>query len=42
MSVSDLLPYKQDVIRNLGAAIDDPKRVVREEAGKARARWFLM
>ncbi|THH18072.1 hypothetical protein EW146_g2870 [Bondarzewia mesenterica] len=35
-----LHPQKQVVLRELGKALDDPKRVVRKEAVDARASWF--
>ncbi|KAH0545058.1 hypothetical protein FGG08_000829 [Glutinoglossum americanum] len=37
-----LLPFKQQVIRSLIIALDDPKRHVRKEAVDCRARWLRM
>ena len=39
---SNLLPYKNAVIRGLMAVLDDPKRPVRKEAVECRAAWFNM
>ncbi|KAF5335990.1 hypothetical protein D9611_006343 [Ephemerocybe angulata] len=35
-----LHPYKAQVVRELGKALDDPKRAVRKEAVEARTNWF--
>ncbi|KAG5892829.1 hypothetical protein JTB14_032423 [Gonioctena quinquepunctata] len=40
--VYKLLPYKNDVLRELGQCIDDKKRLVRKEAMEARSFWFLL
>lgn len=37
-----LLPYKQRVIRELEACLDDKKRLVRQEAARTRSCWFLL
>lgn len=37
-----LLPHKQNVIFELAASLDDPKRLVRKEAVETRSRWFLL
>ncbi|KAH8418463.1 hypothetical protein KR009_004452 [Drosophila setifemur] len=37
-----LLPHKVDVTLALAAALDDPKRLVRNSAVKARNAWFLV
>ncbi|KAJ3022175.1 mms19 nucleotide excision repair [Thoreauomyces humboldtii] len=37
-----LYPHKVAVLRQLNAALDDPKRAVRKEASAARNRWFLL
>ena len=34
-----LHPYKPTVLRELGKALDDPRRVVRKEAADARSTW---
>ncbi|KAI8911815.1 Dos2-interacting transcription regulator of RNA-Pol-II-domain-containing protein [Gorgonomyces haynaldii] len=33
---------KHLVLQKIGQSLDDPKRVVRERAAKARSRWFLV
>ncbi|XP_071439525.1 MMS19 nucleotide excision repair protein homolog [Hetaerina americana] len=37
-----LLPYKYTVIQGLAPCLDDPKRLVRRDAVKARCQWFLV
>lgn len=37
-----LLPFKQDVLFNTIAALDDHKRLVRAAAVKTRTKWFLI
>lgn len=37
-----LVPHKQYVISELGACLDDPKRLVRQEAVDARLKWYLL
>lgn len=37
-----LLPFKQDVLTALQAALDDHKRLVRSAAVAARLQWFLI
>ncbi|KAI9782111.1 MAG: hypothetical protein M1839_005457 [Geoglossum umbratile] len=37
-----LLPFKQQVVRNLTSVLDDPKRHVRKEAVDCRAKWLIM
>lgn len=37
-----LHPYKQSVIRDLLKTLDDPKRLVRQEAVVCRNRWFML
>jgi DNA repair/transcription protein MET18/MMS19 len=34
-----LHPYKTQVIKELGKALDDPKKTVRKEAVEARTIW---
>lgn len=37
-----LLPYKNQVVRELCKCLDDKKRLVRAQAVKARSRWFVI
>lgn len=37
-----LLPYKQQAIHELGFCLDDPKRLVRQQAVSTRSCWFLI
>lgn len=37
-----LVPYKNEVILDLAAALDDPKRLVRAAAVSARMAWYLI
>jgi DNA repair/transcription protein MET18/MMS19 len=37
-----LLPYKQQTIHELGFCLDDPKRLVRQQAVSTRSCWFLI
>lgn len=37
-----LIPHKQNVVFELAASLDDPKRLVRKEAVETRSRWFLV
>lgn len=37
-----LLPFKQDVVLGLQAALDDHKRLVRNAAVAARLQWFVV
>lgn len=37
-----LHPVKSKVIRELGSAVDDAKRVVRREAVDTRSKWYVM
>ncbi|KAL9890482.1 MMS19 nucleotide excision repair protein [Glossina fuscipes fuscipes] len=37
-----LLPYRMDVILELASALDDPKRLVRNAAVRARNSWYLI
>ena len=42
MPVHLILPHHHKVLHQLGLAIDDHKRLVRQEAAAARCRWFLV
>jgi len=42
MPVHLILPHQQKVLQQLGLAVDDHKRLVRQEAAAARSRWFLI
>ncbi|XP_046385484.1 MMS19 nucleotide excision repair protein homolog isoform X2 [Ischnura elegans] len=37
-----LLPFKYKVIQGLAPCLDDPKRLVRQDAVRARCQWFLV
>ncbi|KAJ9581007.1 hypothetical protein L9F63_023818, partial [Diploptera punctata] len=37
-----LLPFKQQAIRELEMCLDDPKRLVRQQAVISRTKWFLI
>lgn len=37
-----LLPFRQEVIKNISPCLDDKKRLVRKEAVAARCEWFLI
>lgn len=37
-----LLPHRMDVILELASALDDPKRLVRNAAVRARNSWYLI
>ncbi|PNF31558.1 hypothetical protein B7P43_G00763 [Cryptotermes secundus] len=37
-----LLPYKQQTVHELGSCLDDPKRLVRQQAVSTRSRWYLI
>ncbi|XP_046995864.1 MMS19 nucleotide excision repair protein homolog [Schistocerca americana] len=37
-----LLPYRNQVVRELCKCLDDKKRLVRAQAVRARSRWFLV
>jgi DNA repair/transcription protein MET18/MMS19 len=37
-----LLPYKRRVLKELQAALDDPKRAVRKEAVDTRVKWWAL
>ncbi|KAJ3283186.1 mms19 nucleotide excision repair [Borealophlyctis nickersoniae] len=39
---SILYPQKQRVLKQLGGAVDDPKRLVRKEAVNSRMKWYLL
>lgn len=41
-SLFALVPYKNDVVHELNASLDDPKRLVRSAAVAARLAWFLL
>ncbi|CAG8771911.1 7017_t:CDS:2, partial [Acaulospora morrowiae] len=36
-----LYPFKSKVLKGVGNALDDKKRLVRKEAVDCRSRWFL-
>ncbi|XP_066992014.2 MMS19 nucleotide excision repair protein homolog [Anabrus simplex] len=37
-----ILPFKTKVVQQLGKCLDDPKRLVRREAVRARSLWFIV
>ncbi|KAJ1342315.1 hypothetical protein BSLG_003238 [Batrachochytrium salamandrivorans] len=41
LSYTVLHPFKPRVLRELMAALDDPKRIVRKEAANTRSIWFM-
>lgn len=42
LPIATLAPYKADVMRCLSAALDDPKRPVRQAAVKCRQGWSML
>ena len=39
--LAQVYPYQNQVIRGLAPCLDDKKRLVRKEAVKSRASWYI-